>query len=303
VRRPAWTANAARAADAALLTACLLWGVSFVVAKLALGHATPFAFTAIRFAVASVVLAPFARLHRPFTRVELVGGGGLALLLGIGFLAQMVGLVWTTPSRSAFLVALSSVVAPALAVVALRERPRPLLLGALAIAALGVYWLLAPERGGVNRGDLLTLVTAVLYGGQIVAITAVARRGDPLHLAWLEIAGTALLAGIGTLLFEAPRVAWTPAFGGELAYTALLATVATLLLQLGAQRHMSSTRAAILFTSESMFAAATSWLVLRERLSATQWLGAALILVAVVLVELPGSRQRSAVSGQRADSG
>jgi drug/metabolite transporter (DMT)-like permease len=294
-----------RRADAELVFACLLWGISFVVVKEALGHSTPMAFAAVRFAIASLLMAPFAGLHRRFTGVEVAGGIVLALLLGIGFLAQTAGLVWTTPSRSAFLVALSSVLAPAIAVVALRERPgRPLLL-ALGLAAVGVYWLTAPDRGGLNRGDLLTLITAVLYGGHIVTIGALSRRGDVGHLVWLQITGTALLAGAGTLFLESPRIAWSPAFMGQLAYTAVPATVVPLLLQMRAQRQISAARAALLFTSESMFAAATSWLVLGERLSPIQWLGGGLILASMVIVELRPVSPRTAshveVPGARGD--
>ena len=275
-----------RQADATLLFATLLWGVSFVVVKLALASATPLAFATIRFAVASLVLAPFARLGTRFTRAELASGAGLSVLLGIGFLTQTTGLQWTTPSRSAFLVALSSVLAPAIAAITLRERPRPVLLLALALAGLGVLLLTRPEHGGLNRGDGLTLITAVLYGGHIVVTGAVARRHDPLRLVWLEIVGTTLLAACGTIFIEDARVVWSSGFGGALAYAAIGATVVPLLLQMKAQRHMSAARASVLFCGESLVAGATSWLVLGERLTAVQWLGGGLILAGLVLAEL-----------------
>jgi drug/metabolite transporter (DMT)-like permease len=76
-------------------------------------------------------------------------------------------------------------------------------------------------------------------------------------------------------------------FVWSLAYTAVGPTVAALLLQMLAQRHMSSARAALLFCFETLFAATCSWLVLGERLSAEQWLGGGLILGGMVLAELP----------------
>ncbi len=278
-----------RQADATLVLACLLWGMSFVVVKLGLQFASPLTFAAIRFALAALVLAPFVRLERRFSRAELADGALLSLLLGIGFLTQMAGLQWTTPSRSAFFVALSSVLAPAIAVVALRERPRAALLAALALAALGVLFLTAPDRGGLNRGDALTLITAVLYGGHIVVTGVVARRHDPLRLVWLEIAGTAVLAAAGAAIIEDPRVSWSPQFTAALAYTAIGATVITLLLQMKAQRYLSAARASVLFCSETLFAAITSWLVLGERLSPAQWLGGGLILAGMMLAELKPS--------------
>jgi drug/metabolite transporter (DMT)-like permease len=285
-----------RGADAALVVACFLWGISFVIVKRALDDATPLAFAALRFGIGAALLAPFAHLGRRFSARELGAGLLLAALLGFGFLFQTTGLVWTTPSRSAFIVAISSVLAPAMAAVALRERPGWPLVTAVLLAALGTYWLTAPDAGGLNRGDVLTLATAVLFGVQIVATTALSRRYDPLRLVWLQIAGTAVLGAAGAALFEQSSIHWTREFDWSLAYTAVGPTVAALLLQMLAQRHMSSARAALLFCFETLFAATCSWLVLGERLSAEQWLGGGLILGGMVLAELPNAP--SAISHQ-----
>ena len=285
-----------RGADAALVVACFLWGISFVIVKRALDDATPLAFAALRFGIGAALLAPFAHLGRRFSARELSAGLLLAALLGFGFLFQTTGLVWTTPSRSAFIVAISSVLAPAMAAVALRERPGWPLVTAVLLAALGTYWLTAPDAGGLNRGDALTLATAVLFGVQIVATTALSRRFDALRLVWLQIAGTAVLGAAGAVLFEHASIHWTRLFVWSLAYTAIGPTVVALLLQMFSQRYMSSARAALLFCFETLFAAACSWLVMGERLSAQQWLGGGLILGGMVLAELPN--RPSAVSYQ-----
>jgi len=280
-----------RRADVLLLAACLIWGVSFVIVKGALDDSSPLAFVALRFALAAVVFAPFAGLGTPFTRQELAAGALLALLLGAGFIAQAAGLVYTTPSRSAFLVAISSVLAPPIALLVLRERPRVAAIVALVVAAFGTWLLTAPAGGsGLNRGDALTLITAAAFGAQIVAITALSRRHAAARLVWLEIVGTALLAGIGAPLVEDVHVRWTTGFVAALAFTAVGATVLALLWQLKAQRVMSSTRAAVLFCSEALFAALTSWIVTGERLATGQWLGGVCILAAMIVAEWPVAR-------------
>jgi len=190
------------------------------------------------------------------------------------------------------------VLAPVMAAAALRERPRWPLVAALIVATTGLYYLAAPEAGGVNRGDLWTLVTAVVFGGQIVTVAVLSRRFDAWRLVWMQIAGTALLAGIGTPLLEQPRVQWTSGFVLGLAYATVFPTIVALALQLQAQRHMSSARAALILCLESLCAAATSWLIIGERLSAVQWMGGGLILAGMVLAEMPMSGQPSAVSRQ-----
>ncbi len=253
-----------RQADLALLVATALWGTSFVAVKSALADATPFAFLTVRFGIAALALAPGTRFRpRPAGR-ELSGGAVLGILVAVGFIAQTAGLVITTPSRSAFIVAVSSVLAPVIALGLLGERPRWLTVAALALATLGIYLLTAPDAGGLNRGDLLTLICAVCFGGQIVAVTELTRRYDPRRLVFVQIAATALVG--------AP---------------VLFASTFCFLLQMRAQREMSTARAALIFCFEPLFAAVTSWLILGERLAWVQWSGGALILVGMVLAEVP----------------
>lgn len=285
-------------ADLLLVAACALWGVSFVVVKQALAAASPLAFVAVRFALAALVMAPFAGLGRRFRTDELAAGLLLTLLLATGFAAQAVGLVYTTPARSAFIVALSAVLAPGVAFMALRQRTGPWVLAALIVAGVGLYLLTAPEAGGLNRGDAWTLITAVVFAAQIVAVAQLAPRHDVRRLVWLQITGTALIVAAAAPLLETPLIVWDGGIIMALAYAAVCATVVTFLWQMQAQRHMSAARAALLFCSEPVFAAVASWLWLGERLSGAQWVGGGLILTGMVLVEAHPTRRGAA----RADS-
>ncbi len=275
-----------RQADLALLVATALWGSSFVAVKSALGYATPFAFLTVRFGIAALLLAP-GTPFRPLPRGrELRGGLLLGALVAVGFISQTAGLVITTPSRSAFIVSVSSILAPVIALALLGERPRWVTAAALALATLGIYLLTAPDAGGLNRGDLLTLVCAACFGGQIVAVAELSRAYDARRLVFIQIAGSAVVGALAAVFLERPQIRWTPGFMGALAYTVAFASTICFLLQMRAQRHMSSARAALIFCFEPLFAALTSWVVLGERLSVVQWAGGGLILAGMVLVEV-----------------
>ncbi|HKW40213.1 MAG TPA: DMT family transporter [Gemmatimonadales bacterium] len=275
-----------RQADLALLVATAMWGTSFVAVKTALAYATPFAFLAVRFGLAAALLAPGTRF-RPLPRgPELWGGLLLGALVAVGFVSVTLGLLITTPSRAAFIVSISSVLAPVIAFTALRRRPGWLAVAALGVAGLGVYFLTAPDSGGLNRGDLVTLICAACFAGQIVAVTELAPYSEPRRLVWIQIAATAVLSGIAALLLERPHITWTAEFLEALAWTVVFASTISFVLQAYAQRYMSSARAALIFCFEPLFAAAASWLVVGERLSLLQWGGGALILVGMVLAEL-----------------
>ena len=276
-----------RHADALLIAATAVWGVSFVVVKGALALAPPLTFLAMRFAIATVALAPFTDFKTRPSGAELRGGLILTALLATGFAAQAVGLQYTTPARSAFIVALSSVLAPLVAFVVLRQRLRWVVAVAVLVAGGGIYLLTAPGSGGLNRGDLWTLITATVFGGHIVAVAELSKRHDALRLVWIQMAGTALAAGALAVALEPGRIEWSATLVGALLFTGVSATALALVWQMRAQRHMSTARAALLLCFEPVFATITSWLWLGERLSTTQWAGAALIIGGMVLAELP----------------
>jgi drug/metabolite transporter (DMT)-like permease len=276
-----------RRADALLVAATAVWGVSFVIVKGALAASSPLAFLALRFAIATAALAPIVDFRTRWSRAELWGGLLLTALLATGFAAQAVGLQYTTPARSAFIVAISSVLAPVVAFAVLRQRLRWIVAVAVAIAGGGIYLLTAPDGGGLNRGDLWTLITAFVFGGHIVAVTELSRRHDARRLVWLQLAGTTVGAAVAAALLESVRVEWSPGLVGALVFTGVIATAAALVWQMRAQRHMSSARAALLLCFEPVFATLASWVWLGERLSITQWIGAVLIVAGMILAEVP----------------
>ena len=278
-----------RQADLALLLATALWGTSFVAVKRALADATPLAFLALRFGIAALLLAPATRFRPLPGAREWRGGLLLGALVAAGFVTQTVGLVTTTPSRSAFIVAVSSILAPVIALALLGRRPAWPVAAALAVATLGIYLLTAPDGGGLTRGDLLTLACAGCFGGQIVAVAELSRRYDARRLVFWQIAVTAAAGALAAALLERPHIRWTPGFTAALGYTVAFASTVCFLLQMRAQRHMSPARAALIFCFEPLFAALTSWLVLGERLSFGQWTGGALILAGMVLAALPAA--------------
>jgi drug/metabolite transporter (DMT)-like permease len=292
-----------RRADALLIAATAVWGVSFVVVKGALADSSPLAFLALRFAIATAALAPIVDFRTRWSGAELRGGLLLTALLATGFAAQAVGLQYTTPARSAFIVAISSVLAPVVAFAVLRQRLRWWVAMAVAVAGVGIYLLTAPDAGGLNQGDLWTLITAVVFGGHIVAVTELSRRHDARRLVWLQMAGTTVGAAVAATMLETVRVDWSIGVVNALVFTGVVATAAALVWQMRAQREMSSARAALLLCFEPVFATITSWLWLGERLSATQWVGAGLIVAGMILAELPASGRPSAVGRQTGHPG
>ncbi len=284
-----------RQAMLALWATCLIWGSAFPLAKLALRDATPMAFTAIRFLVATLLLLPALRRA---TAAEWRAGALLGGLLALGFATQTVGLGLTTASRSGFLTALYIPFTPIIVFAVSRAVPERIALLGLLVAMVGMVLLTRPHdlAGGFNRGDVLTISCAWCFAAHMVATGHLARRHDISRLMMTQIATAALLTTLATPLIETPMVTPTPFLLGMVAYEAVLASVVAIRLQLAAQQVLSPTHAALVYTLEPVIAAATSFLLTGERLRLIQWLGGGLILSGSLLPELRSARHHSTVT-------
>ncbi len=271
-------------AEVALLAVTVGWGASFVLAKLALGSLGPLSLLFARFVLATLALALVFR-GRAFA---MPGGAaswriaiGIGALLFAGFAAQIVGLTRTTPARSGFVTATYVAMTPVLARIFL-GRP---LAGRLALAVgavvLGLFLLLAPAGSGPNRGDLYTLVGALAFAGHLVALDRYARELPTAALSFAQMASVMVLAlpfaaATEPLPVKLPAEVW-----GAMLFLGLVCSAFAYSVQTWAQQHTSPTRAALIFSLESLFAALISVGAGAETLTAWQWIGGGLVVVGV----------------------
>ena len=274
-----------RQAVLALWATCLIWGAAFPLVKLALRDATPMAFTAARFLVATVLIAP---MLRGTTRDEWRAGAVLGLLLALGFATQTIGLQWTTPSRSGFLTSLYIPFTPLVVLVAYRTLPERIATAGLALAVAGLVLLTRPGdlAAGFNRGDLLSVCCALCFALHMVVTGHYATRHRVERLMMAQIVVAGLCTTAATPLLERPAIHWTPLLVALIAYEAVFASVLAIRLQLAAQQVVAPTYAALVYTLEPVIAALASFLLTGDRLSPVQWLGGACIVTGSLLPEI-----------------
>jgi drug/metabolite transporter (DMT)-like permease len=266
-------------ARSALIAITLIWGVSITAVKGLLAYATPLTSVAVRFGIAGLVLLPALRgLKRP----ELRGGLLIGLVFGLGVMFQNLGLAHTTASRSAFIVALSALLTPALGALILGHRPSGFVVARLLVAMSGVFLLTAPggSLADLNRGDLLTIVAAVLYAGQIVAVGYYATGSDTRRLLGIQLLMTSAISLLLSPALESPRFHIVPMSAALVAFLSA-SSLTTFSLQIRAQRVVTASEAALVYTFEPAITAATSYLAFGETLGPVQWAGGLIILVAV----------------------
>jgi drug/metabolite transporter (DMT)-like permease len=284
-----------RQAVLALWTTCLIWGFAFPLVKLALADVSPMLFTALRFSVATALLLPALRHATP---AEWRAGGWLGLLLASAFCAQTVGLDLTSASRSGFITALYIPFTPLIVAVVFRRLPGTAATAGITLAMIGMWLLTRPGgmQGGLNPGDILCLACAALFAAHMVATGHYARRHPVERLMMTQIATATLASVVATPLLEVPRLSLTPLLAGALAYEAVLASLVAIPLQLAAQRTLSPTYTALVYSLEPVVASLTAMLLIGDRLDGLQWAGGGLILAGTLVPEAVRSLRRRPIT-------
>lgn len=287
-----------------LVLVTVVWGVTFVVIKDALGLITPLYFNFVRMTLASALLLVVFRKHLPTMNKSTVKAGALVgLFLWLGYEFQTTGLTYTTPSKSAFLTGVSVVLVPVFLTLLWRRRINHWTAAGVLSAFIGLFLLTIPATGGrladfatINRGDLLTMACAISFAFQIIFLGRAAQTHSIAHLAFLQIAFAALFMGFTVPILEHPSATWNAQLWTAILVTGVLGTAAAFSIQAWAQQFTPATHTALIFSLEPVFAWMASYFALHERLGMRASIGASCILAGVITSEVKGS-----VASEQAD--
>jgi len=266
----------------ALVVVTAVWGITFVQVKDALEVYPLFAFLAVRFAIATLTLGPFAA-----PRLRSAGwkpGALLGALLAVGYALQTAGLERTTVSSAGFITGLYVVFTPVFAYLFFGIRVARIVVVGVGLAVLGLA-LLAGVGVGDPVGDALVLAGSAAFSVQIVLMERYTHRYDPVAFTFVEMLSacvgfTVIAVALGQL--EVPRgtTVWA-----ALLVTGLFAGALGFLVATWVQARTTAARAALLFTLEAPFAAMAGVLLADEVLGWPGWAGCAVMMGGILLAQ------------------
>lgn len=281
----------ARIASILLLLVAAAWGASFVLMKDALGRQTVNSFLFYRFALATVALLI---IHPQIIRKlnwDLIKHGGITgAFLGAGFITQTFGLDMTGAAITGFITGLYVVATPLFEQFFGGQKLGRNVWISIAIATTGLA-LLSLQGFTVGIGELLVLISALCYTGQIIGLSKWSAGRDLWALAWVQIATVAIMTGIwaGIEGIQTPpdRDVWA-----VIVFTAIVSTVTAFIVQTWSQSIIDSTKAAVIMTMEVVFSALFAVTFGHETVELRKWIGGILVVVSMYVIVFHESSEK-----------
>ena len=281
-------------ADSLLLLTALIWGCAFAVVKNALDSFPPGAIIAMRYLIAAAITGILFRRHlKELTRGDVARGALVGLLLFGAYIVQTTGLQYTTAGKNAFLTTVYVLLVPVGCALLFHQKLQKSNLIAAVMMLVGIGLLsLDGQGGGLNPGDILTLICGFLFAGHIIAVEQCQKKTNTYALIVLQFAFCALYAGLYNRIFERGMpLAFTPGSIGGLLYIAVFSTTIGMSLQNIGQSMAPASHAVILLSLESVFGVLFSCLLLGEKVTLQMGVGFAIIFAALLVSELaPGKK-------------
>lgn len=290
-----------------LLLAAFIWGCAFVAQSVGMDYVGPFTFNSVRSLIGSAVLVPVIFLmdhvkrkngvseaemkkQRGDTKTLIVGGVCCGTALAVASSLQQYGILFTTVGKAGFITAMYIVLVPILGVF-LGKKLRPLILGCVALAVAGLYFLCMSEELKLGIGDLFVLLCACVFTIHILVIDHFSPKADGVRLSAIQFLTAGILCGIPMLLFEKPDLgsilaAWMP-----ILYAGVMSCGVAYTLQILGQRNADPTVASLLLSLESVFSVLAGWVLLGQSLSARELFGCVLMFAAIILAQMPEGKK------------
>lgn len=282
-------------ADLALILVTLFWGVSYYLVDLSLTELPEMTLNASRFVLAFVILAVIFR-KRVFaaSRATLKYSLYVGVLLVFVYAGSTYGIARTSLSNAGFICALPVVVTPILDFIFNRRRPEKRLGIALIMCTVGLAMLTLNENFGINVGDALCLLCAVSYGADMIVTDRAVQQEDvdPLALGVIELGIAGVIMTVIAFVTEQPVLPQTPAVWGSVLFLSICCTGVAFVVQSVAQQYTSATHVGLIFTLEPVFSGIVAYFVANERLLPRGYVGAVLMLLSLIVMELDWKKLR-----------
>lgn len=279
-----------------LFATAIIWGLAFVAQAAGMEHLGPLSFTASRCFVAVVFLYltyKFFMMKSATYREEkfdmkrtLVGGSICGLVFTIAINLQQVSLIYTTAAKASFLTALYIVFIPVIGLF-FGRRPSVKIIICIFLAMVGTYLLSINGGLKINRGDLIVILSALVFAIHILLLTKYSTNTNAVLVSLVQFAVCGVISLLGALVLEDISMEAILKSQATILYVGILSSGVGFTIQLMALKDLEPVVASMICSLESVFGALFGWLILSQEMTEREIFGAIIIFLATIFAQVP----------------
>lgn len=287
-------------ADLGILSIAMTWGFNFSFIKWAVSYVSPMYYLTFRFLIAGIILTLiFRKSIRNIEKSEVKCGLLAGIFLALSFIAQTVGLQYTSPGKAGFLASSCVIIVPILMAILYRTRmTMSVALGSITCFA-GLALLSLTENFTLQWGDFLEILCALFFSVQTIVIYRYAKEVHPIRMTIVQtlVAGIlCLVLSIGTEPMPGMEIICMPVII-SVGYGVVFCTIVTFIIQGYAQKITPPSHVSILLSFEAVFALMLSVLIGFEEFTTRSLLGCTVLFAGFMItqIKLPWSWKRKPI--------
>ena len=278
------------------LLCTFIWGTTFIAQDTGMDKIGPLTFNGARFLIGFLSIIPIALIFENSKIVKQIKSNKveffkllfwIGLFLFLGTFVQQAALLYTDIANAAFFTVFYVPMVPIILFIFYKKKIHWSIWPSAALCVAGVYLLSDFSNATVRFGDSLVILCAFFWSLHIIFIGKFIKIFDiPLFFGALQalvVSSFSFLFGFffedisfANILNESVSIIYAGVLSGGIAFT----------LQIYAQKNISPSPSAIIFSLESVFAAVAAWLILDQFLNINNIIGCSFILIGVILSQI-----------------
>ena len=288
-----------------LVSAAMIWGLSFVAQKQGMEYVEGFTFNGIRSLLGAIVLIPFIVIRalknpvklspvekKQSRKDNLKGILIVGLMLCIGSNLQQFAFISIEPGRVGFITALYMLIVPLISfIVYKKKQPVTTWIGVF-LGVVGLYMICmgGSTSSSLGKGDILALLCSFAFALHIIVIDKFAAKIDCVLLSCGQFFVTGVISCVLMFIFESPNIQSIMQAAVPILYAGIMSCGCAFTFQVIGQKYTEPTISSMLLCLESVFSVIFSFIILGERMASVEYIGCAVMFVAIIIAQLPARK-------------
>lgn len=290
-----------------LISAAIIWGLSFVAQKQGMDYVGGFTFNGIRSLLGGIVLLPvilfrsvknknnikLSPVEKKSSRKDNIKGILIVgTMLCIGSNLQQFAFDYIEPGKVGFITALYMLLVPLISfIIYKKKQPFTTWLGVfLGVGGLYMICMGGSSSFGLGKGEILALLCSIAFALHIIVIDKYASKIDAIVLSCGQYMITGVISCILMFIFEKPSIDGIMQAAIPIIYAGIMSCSCAFTFQIIGQKYTEPTLASMLLCTESVFSVIFSFIILGERMTVIEYIGCAVMFTAIIIAQLPAKK-------------